>query len=264
MDRLRDRTDPLSSTEAEAIALLRSLEPYHPTAGMRQRVRVRLVSLDRVKPVPFFRPAFVVALLLLAAGASAAIGGVLIMRRQNATSAGGSAAAKAMPLPRLRVPKALGERDWDANHPSAVPPTRSDDLPLVRGLRVAKPLRHSVRPHEFSMSHAAAIPADAVGRGESAKAVENVKQSEDVKLVFDAMRALRRDGQPDVASRQLEEYLRRFPGGSLAEEALALAIEAASVRGDPRAKDLASRYLARYPSGRFQKAAERVRTRFSP
>lgn len=262
MDRLRDRTDPLSSTEAEAIALLRSIEPYQPTAGMKQRVRMQLVSRNRAKPVSFFRSTLVVALLLVAAGASAAIGAVLIVRRHHA-SAAGSAATKAMPLSKLRAPKAMGEPDWDVTPTPTLPATRSDDLPLVQALEIAMPLRQSNRPHELGMSQATK-PADAFETEQSAKSVENVKQSEDVKLVFDAMRALRRDGQPDVAWRQLEEYLRRFPSGTLAEEALALSIEAANVRGDPRAKDLANRYLARYPSGRFQKAAERVRSRFSP
>src|SRR5689334_6336909 len=87
--------------------------------------------------------------------------------------------------------------------------------------------------------------------------------SEDDRLVFDAMRALRQDGQPERASRSLDEYLRRHPEGQLAEEALALSIEAASARNDPRAKDLASRYLAKYPNGRFRSAAERARARFA-
>jgi outer membrane protein assembly factor BamD (BamD/ComL family) len=78
------------------------------------------------------------------------------------------------------------------------------------------------------------------------------------------MRALRQDGQPDRAARSLDEYLKRHPDGELAEEALALSIEAATMRGDPRAKDIASRYLAKYPSGRFRSAAERARARFSP
>jgi hypothetical protein len=259
MNRLRDRADPLSSTEAEAIALLRSIQPYRPAAGIKQRVRMRIVSRERTKQVAFFRPAVVVALVLLAAGASAAVGGALVMSRSRATSAAGSEAAKAVLLPQLRVPRAISDHDLSAS--ATVPPVSSDDLPLV--LQVELPSRQSVRPRSVDASQTAIEASDPVKTSRTAKSAENVKQAEDVKLVFDAMRALRRDGRADVASRQLEEYLRRFPSGTLAEEALALSIEAASVRGDPRAKHLANRYLALYPSGRFQKAAERVRARFS-
>jgi outer membrane protein assembly factor BamD (BamD/ComL family) len=87
---------------------------------------------------------------------------------------------------------------------------------------------------------------------------------EDDRLVFEAMRALRQEGQPDRAARSLDEYLRRHPDGELAEEALALSIEAATMRNDPRAKDIAARYLAKYPGGRFRSAAERARARFTP
>ena len=56
----------------------------------------------------------------------------------------------------------------------------------------------------------------------------------------------------------LDDYFRRYPRGALAEEALAVAIEAAMARGDARARTLARRYLARYPSGQFRVAAERA------
>jgi outer membrane protein assembly factor BamD (BamD/ComL family) len=82
-------------------------------------------------------------------------------------------------------------------------------------------------------------------------------------LVFDAMRALRREGHPERAAKLLDEYLRRYPSGSLAEEALALSIEASTALGDSKAKSLADRYLAHYPAGRFRAAAERARARFA-
>jgi outer membrane protein assembly factor BamD (BamD/ComL family) len=82
--------------------------------------------------------------------------------------------------------------------------------------------------------------------------------------VFGAMQALRREGRPERAAKLLDDYRRRYPNGALAEEALALSVEAAIQRGDPRAKSLADSYLARYPSGQFRKAAERARALFSP
>jgi hypothetical protein len=92
----------------------------------------------------------------------------------------------------------------------------------------------------------------------------HVAQASEKVLVFDAMRALRREGHPERAASLLAQYLRRNPEGSLAEEALALSIEAAIVLGDPRGRSLADKYLARYPTGRFRSAAERARARFEP
>jgi len=77
-------------------------------------------------------------------------------------------------------------------------------------------------------------------------------------LLFDATRVLRGERDPARAGALLDAYFRRFPHGALAEEALALAIEAAEARGDARARVLARRYLERYPSGHFRERAERA------
>jgi hypothetical protein len=115
-----------------------------------------------------------------------------------------------------------------------------------------------------------ALPADA---SEAARRSDEVARaararsasaSEPASLVFGAMQALRREGRPERAAKLLDDYRRRYPNGALAEEALALSVEAAIQRGDPRAKSLADSYLARYPSGQFRKAAERARALFSP
>jgi hypothetical protein len=82
--------------------------------------------------------------------------------------------------------------------------------------------------------------------------------------VLDGMAALRRDRDARRAQALLDEYLRRSPDGPLAEEALALSIEAASSLHDERARGLAARYLAAFPHGRFRDAAERAASRFAP
>lgn len=81
---------------------------------------------------------------------------------------------------------------------------------------------------------------------------------EDPTQVAEAVRALRRQGDPVRAQALLDQYLRANPRGALAEDALALSIEAAAARKDPRAGDYARRYLARYPQGRFRAVAERA------
>ncbi len=74
-------------------------------------------------------------------------------------------------------------------------------------------------------------------------------------MVQTAVEALRRDRDPQQASRLLEQYRKRNPDGALGEEALALAIEAALARKSPQAMSLARQYLAEYPNGRFRQVA---------
>jgi hypothetical protein len=73
----------------------------------------------------------------------------------------------------------------------------------------------------------------------------------DSRLVVQALRALRRDGNPGLARTLAGAYLDRHPNGALAEEALALTVEAAVAHHDPDAATLGARYLGRYPKGPF-------------
>ncbi|HEY4395507.1 MAG TPA: hypothetical protein VGP64_15660 [Polyangia bacterium] len=71
--------------------------------------------------------------------------------------------------------------------------------------------------------------------------------------VLDAMIALRHDHDAARAAHLLDHYLVTHPRGVLREEALALAIEAATARSDgPTARRLAASYLEGYPRGRFR------------
>ena len=74
--------------------------------------------------------------------------------------------------------------------------------------------------------------------------------------MHEAARALRGQGDAERALRILEAS--REVSGPLAEEALALRIEAAAARGDARAASLARAYLARYPAGRYRELAQRT------
>lgn len=236
MQPLKVRTSSTSPIEAEAIALLRSIERYQPPAGLKQRVRVRLLERSSTPPRGLLLwPAFVASLLLIAAGASASLGIRWIRHGQSPALSGASqsrAARVLAPLPEksLVAPeKTVLPRDGQN---AISPPAGSSASVLTAPIRVETPA--------------------------------HVAQLSEKVLVFDAMRALRRDEDPNRASRLLDEYLRRYPDGSLSEEALALAIEASTARGDSRTKNLADRYLARYPTGRFRPAAERARARFAP
>ena len=72
------------------------------------------------------------------------------------------------------------------------------------------------------------------------------------------MRALRLDHDPVRARGLLANYLERHPNGALAEEALALTIEAAVAHHDGDAAALGARYLRRYPAGPFRALALRA------
>jgi hypothetical protein len=102
-------------------------------------------------------------------------------------------------------------------------------------------------------------PAEVKPEKPSERRVEKAPRAgEDPTQVAEAVRALRKQGDAARAQALLDQYLKSNPRGALAEDALALSIEAAAARKDPRAAEYARRYLARYPSGRFRAMAERV------
>jgi hypothetical protein len=104
---------------------------------------------------------------------------------------------------------------------------------------------------------ATAKPAPSTDRSLERRA-EKPRPGEDPTQVAEAVRALRKQRDPVRAQQLLDQYLRENPRGALAEDALALSIEAAAARKDPRAAEYARRYLARYPHGRLRSLAERV------
>lgn len=128
------------------------------------------------------------------------------------------------------------------------PSAAEDRIPLEIGEPTPESIERPAREGVTSRARPAAL---------SPSASEKV-------LVFEAMRALRRDGHPEQAAKLAAEYLRRNPQGTLAEEALAIAMEASTALRDPLGKNLANQYLASYPRGRFRAFAERVSTRYSP
>ena len=84
------------------------------------------------------------------------------------------------------------------------------------------------------------------------------RESDEQRLVVDAVRALRHEHAPARAAQLLSRYLERYPDGVAAEDALALALEATIGRDPPRAAAFARSYLLRYPSGRWSSLAHRA------
>jgi hypothetical protein len=72
------------------------------------------------------------------------------------------------------------------------------------------------------------------------------------------MRALRLDHDPVRARALAATYLERHPHGALAEEALAISIQAALEHRDPDARQLGADYLKSHPTGQLRWLAERA------
>jgi hypothetical protein len=82
--------------------------------------------------------------------------------------------------------------------------------------------------------------------------------AEDDSPVLAAVRALRRERDPVRARALLTPYLAEHPDGTLAQEALAISIEAAVAHHDADASSLAAQYLRRYPAGPFSALARQT------
>ncbi len=135
---------------------------------------------------------------------------------------------------------------------AAQPASSVSALPAVPQPRAPAPAPAAPRsiPEATSASPpplAAPAPAPALPEARGA--------ASDVARVHEAAKALRHDRDPARALKLLE----RSPiVGPLAEEALALRIEASMALGGERAKRLAAGYLAQYPSGRYRELAKRA------
>ena len=204
--------------------------PAPTEVEVKQRVRKRLMEA-RVRPQRRLVLAPAIVLLGLGIGTAAtATMGVRWWRGEHATPA---AARPEPPRPAAVAPARLAL-------PAAAPPPVASPAPAV--------------PPEPAASTEPAAPATQT-RSKRARSSDGITEAG---LLFEATRALRRERDPARAGAVLDDYFRRFPRGTLAEEALAVAIEAASARGDARARSLGRRYLARYPDGHFREVAERA------
>lgn len=234
---LRDAPDGADPLLLEAARLLCAVPPLTPSPLRKERVRAALsrqrpkAAWQRAPLLGALRPAVAFLLLLVLMAAASAMIGRRLLRHQSAP------APPAPPAPIVRAPMAPSIPAppaglWRPAPPPAAPPPAVPPPKHARPARLAAP-----RPE---------VPAAAPDNPEAA-------------LVLAAVKALRRDKDPERAGVLLDDYLRLYPRGALAEEALALAIEAAAARGDERAVELANEYLSRFPGGRFREVARRAR-----
>lgn len=205
---------------ARASELVRAMGPTPASAERLQRVRRSLDAPARSAPRWAWRMSL--ALGLLGVSAAAAAAGTAL-----------SGAFSTEPAPPVRHVVAPAE----PRVPRAPGPAQLEPAPVA-----------PVSPAEVAPS--APTPSASVPRQPPAVL-------SDVARVHEAAKALRHEGDPERALRLLERPGTRI-AGPLAEEALALRIEASVAKGDGRQAKLAAAYLAQYPNGRYRELAKKA------
>jgi len=224
MKRLRDTDggEPLSRRGAE---LLRSTPPAPDDPEVRARVwrAIETPAATRRRGIPIWIPRLaLVAVVALVAGTA---GAVITHRWMRPKAGGATAPAQATPT----RPPAEEARPVAALPPVEEPAVDRSPSPTPKPAARSTPRKVTVVPP----------PSTASAAWERTE-------------VLDALVALRREHDAVRAGTMLGRYLSAHPHGSLREEALALAIEAADARGDrPGAAQLAQLYQQEFPAGRF-------------
>jgi len=220
----------LSGEDEQLAALLRNAAPFESDPFRKRRVLVALERGRTASRARFWLHPAAIAALLVSGTAAAAIGHHYV----TTSSFFGSSPAPQAPSARPATTPRL------ALAPRIEPPE-----PAVAAGAEAAP------PPPAASTASTASPARSAARNRP-------ESGEDATRVVQAVQALRTDRDPARAQALLDEYLKTQPRGSLSGEALALSIEAASARNDPRAADYARRYLASYPNGKYRELAKRA------
>jgi len=238
---------------AWALGLLRGAEPYRAPAGRKQRVQLRLGHTPR-RHAPLVLRLAVIALVLCGGAAivSAALGDWPGWMARAYERVVGKPPAGHAPT-RARAPRratALNEAPSREAPSSDAPP--SEIAPPAAEIQTPAPAAPIARAPEPRLQR------DAIAPRPRRAAVSAAPVGEDTSAVSAAMRALRVERNPVRARGLLARYLSEHPNGNLAEEALAMSIEAAIAHHDADVADLAHRYLRIYPQGSFQALARQA------
>jgi hypothetical protein len=220
-----------------AVDLLRAAGPYRAPPGRKQRVQLSLGKAASRRPPRLLLRPVIVAGVLVGGGAfaSAALGhwpGWMTRAYERLLPRPTQVAKTSFAEARGRGHRA------EASLAEAAPP--AGEMPAPPATLAPGPVAAALRdppasPRQRRMAVAAA--------------------PEETSDVLDAMRALRKDRNPVRARVLLARYLDRHPAGTLAEEALAMSIEAAVAHHDADAAALGARYLRLYPTGPFHALA---------
>ena len=259
-----------SGVDPWLVGLVRSTGPYKSPPGRKQRVLLSLGRSNAPRRAPLILRPVIVAGVLVGCGAfaSAAIGpwrGWIgrAYERLVPSSERVAAAPERARTHRLVTGHAMsvGAQTLAVATPpgesappfASVPPSVSP--PSVSPPSVSPP---SVSPPSGTLlrvRHAAPLSSARQEARDREEARDRDLQEQETQIVLAGMRALRVDHDPVHARGLLARYLERRPNGALAEEALALTIEAAVAHHDGDAAALGARYLRRYPAGPFRALA---------
>jgi hypothetical protein len=235
--RLIDEEFAAGSGESLLAELVRATPPLEPGPFDQSRVLARLHAARRSRRVVSVRAGITVLLLTGAAVAAATF-----------------------------------EHSWKTRNEAAVLPSIAPLAPVASGqAKVAAPVAASPLPQVDAVemppapiaprngADTASAKSKPVARANVSTLAAPFKEGEDPAPVLEAIRALRSEGDPARAGVLLAEYLKAHPHSVLAEDALALSIESALGRHDAHAAgDLAKRYLAQFPNGRYRAYAVRA------
>lgn len=248
MDRLKQQKDPVDPTERRAVALLNAVAPLSESRLRMRRVRLALDRAPRGRLVAVLRPAVVAGVLLGGIATAGATWGVV----QLVTATDETVAAPVTVTGRPATPAVHRTRGPSQAKPPAAPVAVDVEFDEARPAVDEEVKTPAVKRRPAPQAVVAASP------GTAAEVATSTKAHSDSILVHDAVKALRNGGDAAQAAELLKSYRAKNPQGVLAEEALALSIEAAVQNHDDNARQLARQYLAKYPNGRFVAAARRA------
>ena len=248
-ERLRDLVDAEDPAVAELARLVRAADDLDPAPGAQDRVRAELAE-DRRSRRRWGPP--ILVLLVIITLTPVVVAGV---RRFVATEP-----APVNPVKREDAVPATPPKPIPRGSRLATPPTQPEPPAVVpetpAPVVVPEPRPRAAPPRAAEAPVARtpelAVPAPAPSSPPSAEAA----------LVMEALRLLRQAHDASAALRELDRYRSQFPESDLAEEALALTIEAHTTLGDDASRRLAAEYLQRFPRGRFRPLAEAAQRQF--
>ncbi len=229
-DESRDRPGETAGVRARAVELIESMDSVRFPVGRKQRLLLSLGRGSVKQRWTWLRPVVVGVVLLGGAAASAALTGwpARLMRSlESPVSPKAESRSVTRPPTVHTAPTIRPTVVVEALSVTAPPPPSS--APVRRSPMEARPRRPQAEP-----------------------------PSDDPSLLVGATHALRVDRDPELARALAKRYLDRQPRGALADEALAISIEAAIDHHDADAAALSARYLAQFPHGSFRALAERT------